>query len=827
MLHVALLLATLTTAAPSTHTLATVTVADSAQSGGVQLVSLANGGLEVSHDGGASFVPVAAPRSLTRADAPAIIATLLALDGGSILAVDELGRVFRSDDGGSQWADVSDGLPVPFSRRMPPVDLVSAGEHVLAVVREPLDDARDRTMLYRSDVVRDGTSRWQAVKELAAGVDDVRVSIEAGSFLVDADGLPVAITAEPVAWASESAYELPPAERLTSDIVPPADFISGGIQVLYDDGTLVPTNDYAGRELRFAPNGDGSYETWFSRPGGVMPFGDDLRLGEDQTALVELPFPFPFFGQTHTQVFISENGNLTLGSEDTEPDALESDVQLAFGPPRIAALWDDLSSAAGGQVLYYQLADSVRITWSMLGQFGDSDPSSFQVELFDNGDIVIRWDILDLPKDGLVGISPGGGAGRYYTDITRDAPFTTPQGAAVYEQFRGDEVILERALPRLLHCQDDVYDQVVVWGSAAYPDGIAGGVSSSHRLVSNDVTGIGRPVFDHSRRYGSGGRLQSVINMDRAAAYAPDPSEGHRGTRSALDVLAHETARRWAGWVRFDDGGVASDGLLAPEAGTWSFFFDAEASVLGGHGFRDRGDGSFLSEAATERFATLDRYLMGVLDAVQVPEFGLLENVVESSSCGGAPCTAGSDPVIGATFRAERHPLTVDAVAAVEGLRVPARGPTEFRQAWVLIVPAGHIADLGVLDQLEQYRAAWEVYFAEATSSLASMDTQLEPPAPVPVGTVGNTLQLVRSGNDVVLEWSSRNVTPRRYNVHGTADKGFLGDTADGIAATPVILQADHETIADPWAVNSTPQRPSPYFYEVHPRDCANVTVLP
>jgi hypothetical protein len=92
----------------------------------------------------------------------------------------------------------------------------------------------------------------------------------------------------------------------------------------------------------------------------VTDLGHNTNLGDDAAVLVNLPFPFPFYGQTYTQVYLNTNGNLTFGKGST--DWTESGTELITGAreigesgvgPTIAVFWDDLlpliSSSANGE----------------------------------------------------------------------------------------------------------------------------------------------------------------------------------------------------------------------------------------------------------------------------------------------------------------------------------------------------------------------------------------------------------------------------------------------------------------------------------------------
>ncbi len=93
----------------------------------------------------------------------------------------------------------------------------------------------------------------------------------------------------------------------------------GDIAVLQDAGELmVMANplDLTDVALRLAPNGGGGYDVVRDRYGFREPLGTPLALTDDDTRAVTLPFAFPFYGRTHTQLFVNSDGNLTFGAAD-------------------------------------------------------------------------------------------------------------------------------------------------------------------------------------------------------------------------------------------------------------------------------------------------------------------------------------------------------------------------------------------------------------------------------------------------------------------------------------------------------------------------------
>ncbi len=135
--------------------------------------------------------------------------------------------------------------------------------------------------------------------------------------------------------------------------------------------------------------------------------GTLLTLGDDNSVQVPLGFSFPFQGSDYGSVFVNSNGNLTFGSGDS--DFSESIAELLNDQPRIAALWDDLSPNAGGLVIVNGDASSWSVTFDGVPEFAASSTNTFTVTLRSSGQVEIEYGAV-AALDGLVGVTPGGGA---------------------------------------------------------------------------------------------------------------------------------------------------------------------------------------------------------------------------------------------------------------------------------------------------------------------------------------------------------------------------------------------------------------------------------
>jgi hypothetical protein len=157
-----------------------------------------------------------------------------------------------------------------------------------------------------------------------------------------------------------------------------------------------------------------------------------LNLDDDATQEIGIPFRFPYQGQNWSSVFLNSNGNLTFGAGST--DFSESVGELLSGPPRIAALWDDLSPQEG-EVFVEANATSWTVRYVNVPQFLAGDSNSFSITLSANGGVsIVYGDVAAL--DGIAGVTQGGGAANPgETDLSTSAQ--RPATGTTYEEFTG------------------------------------------------------------------------------------------------------------------------------------------------------------------------------------------------------------------------------------------------------------------------------------------------------------------------------------------------------------------------------------------------------
>jgi PKD domain len=156
-----------------------------------------------------------------------------------------------------------------------------------------------------------------------------------------------------------------------------------------------------------------------------------------------LPFPFPFFGQTYTNIFVSNNGLVTFnfGTGDFTESIEEFTRQ-----PGISPFWDDIitgfdSPLESGLYVNDQSLDQFVVTWFLQQEYcGDEEGltcignNTIQLILFADGRIQFIYSGVSS-QDSIVGITPGGVAPILEVDYSTERFFTTSGPTTILQQF--------------------------------------------------------------------------------------------------------------------------------------------------------------------------------------------------------------------------------------------------------------------------------------------------------------------------------------------------------------------------------------------------------
>jgi hypothetical protein len=492
----------------------------------------------------------------------------------------------------------------------------------------------------------------------------------------------------------------------------------GEIAVIQDTGDLIlPLNAYDVRSMGLRFTRSGASYTLSKIDGNFRSnLGTRVTLTDDDSAQVNIPFSFPFYGAAQTAAFVNSDGNITFGEED-KSSSERNLARLLAGPPRVAPFFTDLDPTTGnGKIFVNAASDQYTVTWCSVRAFDSTRSVTAQATLLPDGSVEMKFSDAINIGDSIVGISPGHTTDVAIVDLSNG---TGSGSGAIAERFaQANDIDTFAVAKKFYQTHPDNYDQIILWtDQPLIRDAFAYEIT-----VANEIRGIGQDIYDLSRQLGSAGRLRSLLMMDWLGKYPDDPNAKFLGENSTLSVLGQEAGHRWLAYLSFRDRtGARSDALLGRDLAHWSFFMDSDASVMEGNDIEDLGGGSFRTTDAVKRYSRLDQYAMGLVPPSFVPTFFYVESPTGSSK---APESA---PQIGVSFTGTRRDVLVDDVIAVMGPRVPAfsDAPKSHRQAFIYIVSNGRTADSGQVSKLDRIRVAWQTFFQNATENRMTLETRL------------------------------------------------------------------------------------------------------
>jgi hypothetical protein len=511
--------------------------------------------------------------------------------------------------------------------------------------------------------------------------------------------------------------------RLTPSSVAPAATAEdiGQLAVVRDEGDLIlPANPYdlRGIDVTFARNGAGGYDLRRSDRQFQSAVGDQIPIGDDESARVALPFTFPFYAGRYAELFVNSDGNVTFGVEE-HASSDRNVARLLTGPPRIAPIFDDLDPSTGGGVYRRVDGDALLITWCDVPEFDASTRRvNVQLRLAADGTIDFVYGAVLSPSAVVVGVSPG--ETGIFTPVDIDTVTAGPiagGSGAVGERFATTRDLDFVGLTKKFYqTHGDDFDQLVIFTNTKTTQV---GTFAFEFTVANEVAGIGQDVYDSSRDFGSRGRLRSVVDMDVLSRFPDDPRQRFLGENSTLSVMGQECGHRWLAFLEFRDGTANSKELLGRDEAHWSFFFDSDASHMEGNDIEDLGNGAFRTVGAVSRYSALDQYAMGLRAESEVPPMFLVTRVTSGQG-------AEDPPKTGVDIRGARKDIRIADIVAANGARRPdsASAPKVFRQAFIyLVAQARESSD--ELNKLERIRGAWETFFSDSTEGRGTMISRL------------------------------------------------------------------------------------------------------
>lgn len=184
--------------------------------------------------------------------------------------------------------------------------------------------------------------------------------------------------------------------------------------------------------------------------------GTSIFLSDDQwSQIINIPFPFCYYGNTYTQCLVGSNGVLTFnlgtaGGYCTWPIPANNAPSNTYGFSNvIMGPWHDLNCAAGGQVRYttYGTAPCRRfvVSWYQVPMYSCGTPLTQQITLYETTNVIdnfiqVRASCSWNSNRAIQGVMNNGGTqavvtpGRNATNAgwttNNDARRYTPNGAS-------------------------------------------------------------------------------------------------------------------------------------------------------------------------------------------------------------------------------------------------------------------------------------------------------------------------------------------------------------------------------------------------------------
>ncbi|MCL4266513.1 MAG: VWA domain-containing protein [Anaerolineae bacterium] len=190
---------------------------------------------------------------------------------------------------------------------------------------------------------------------------------------------------------------------------------SAGVQVAYNQSDVI----YDGLALRFATTQIAVEEVNYQSTAvpinwvDIASGGSVVAQGDNTSTLVDIGFPFQFYGITYTQMYVGSNGLISFGAGYSH--SANTAVPSPSTPNNaIYAFWDDLYPVGGayGNVYVAQVdATRTAVQWQNVGRCCSTvNPETFQV-ILDGSDYSVTLQYLDMSSTGsaTVGVENSNG----------------------------------------------------------------------------------------------------------------------------------------------------------------------------------------------------------------------------------------------------------------------------------------------------------------------------------------------------------------------------------------------------------------------------------
>lgn len=196
----------------------------------------------------------------------------------------------------------------------------------------------------------------------------------------------------------------------------------------------------------------------------------------------------------------------------------------------------------------------------------------------------------------------------------------------------------------------DTYDFLFIFDNFSQPSKII----AEFNLVTNQISGIQKPILKAEVQYGSLGKLKGVIKIFNVNNHLFGSDSEQNIT---LNNIVHEMLHQWSGsFIFLNDKNQEDASLYNEKLKHWSNYVNF-VSPLGGYGWKDNGNGTFTQTYIDQKIklSNLDLYGMGLLPQRGIGEIFYIvpENSLITDTISAKKVEVGSDSLVKAMGRWE------------------------------------------------------------------------------------------------------------------------------------------------------------------------------
>lgn len=131
---------------------------------------------------------------------------------------------------------------------------------------------------------------------------------------------------------------------------------------------------------------------------------DSVSDADDDFEAVDISFPFPYFGDTYSKIYVGSNGFVTLGAGSSSYH--NQRLPSTSAPANlIAAFHNDLDLGSSGDVYYQDNGDSLVVQFTNAARYDGDGLATFQIVLQRDGTILFYYkDMIGTVNEATVGI---------------------------------------------------------------------------------------------------------------------------------------------------------------------------------------------------------------------------------------------------------------------------------------------------------------------------------------------------------------------------------------------------------------------------------------